>query len=108
MSGVRNVVHPSCECTHCVGLLAKICNNALFHTKLVRQTSINERISMVYLDLLYVNLLLRKQHVKCGPPADRLDCRISTKMASQPCGGTIANTVRVFTATCTHISATKG
>ena len=30
----------------------------------------------------------------------RLDCSISTKMASQPCGGTIANTVRVFTATC--------
>ena len=28
----------------------------------------------------------------------RLDCRISIKMASQPYGGTIANTVRVFTA----------
>ena len=48
--------------------------------------------------MLYSYSLLRKQHVKCGPPADRLDCRISTKMASQPCGGTIANTVRVFTA----------
>ena len=53
---------------------------------------------MINLDLLYVYSLLRKQHVKCGPPADRLDCSISTKMASQPCGGTIANTVRVFTA----------
>ena len=53
---------------------------------------------MIYLDLLYFHLLLRKQHVKCGPPADRLDCSTSTKMASHPCGGTIANTVRVFTA----------
>ena len=46
---------------------------------------------MIYLDLLYFYSLLRKQHVKCGPPADRLDYSISTKMASQPCGGTIAN-----------------
>ena len=53
---------------------------------------------MIYIDLLYCYSLLRKQHVKCGPLADRLDCSISTKMASQPCGGTIANTVRVFTA----------
>ena len=29
----------------------------------------------------------------------RLGCSISIKMDSQPCGGTIANTVRVFTAT---------
>ena len=52
---------------------------------------------MVYLDILYVSLLTRKQHVKYV--ADRLGCRISIKMASQPCGGTIANiadTVRVF------------
>ena len=28
----------------------------------------------------------------------RLDCRTSIKMDSPPCGGTIANTVRVFTA----------
>ena len=48
--------------------------------------------------MLYLYLLLRKQHVKCGPPAERLDCRISITMASQPCGGTIAKTVRVFTA----------
>ena len=46
---------------------------------------------MIYLDLLYFYSLLRKQYVKCGPPADRLDCSISTKMASKPCGGTIAN-----------------
>ena len=26
---------------------------------------------------------MRKQHVKCGPPADLLDCRISIKMTSQ-------------------------
>ena len=48
--------------------------------------------------MLYFHSLLSKQHVKCGSPADRLDCSISTMMASQPCGGTIANTVRVFTA----------
>ena len=75
----------------------EICNNVLFHTKLARPRSINVRNSMIYLDMLYVYLLLRK-HVKCVPPADRLDCRISIKMGSQPCGGTIANTVRVFTA----------
>ena len=69
----------------------EICNNPLFHTKLARQRSINVRISMIYLGLLYVYSLLRKQHVKCGPPADRFDCRISIKMDSQPCGGTIAN-----------------
>ena len=64
---------------------------------------------MIYLDLLYLYSLLRKQHVKCGPPADRLDCSISTKMASQPCGGTIANTVRVFTATilATHFNVLR-
>ena len=33
----------------------------------------------------------RKQRAKCGPAADRLSCRISTKMDSQPCGGTIPN-----------------
>ena len=32
----------------------------------------------------------------------RLGCSISIKMASQPCGGTIANTVRVFTADSTQ------
>ena len=42
----------------------KICNKVLFHTKLARQRSINVRISMIYLDLLYVYLLLRKQNVK--------------------------------------------
>ena len=52
---------------------------------------------MVYFDLLYLSLLMRKQHINFGPAADRLGCRISIKMASQPCGGTIANTVRVFT-----------
>ena len=44
---------------------------------------------------------MRKQHVKCGHAADRLGCRISInmiKMDSQPWGGTIANTVCVFTA----------
>ena len=44
---------------------------------------------MVYLGLLYVSLLMRKQHVKCSPAADRLGCSISIKMASQPCGGTV-------------------
>ena len=76
----------------------KICNTALFHLKLARPRSINVRIPMVYIDLLYLYLLMRKYHTKCGPAADRLGCRISIKMASQPCGGTIANTVRVFTA----------
>ena len=47
--------------------------------------------SMIYFDLFNLYSLLRKQHVKCGPVADRLSCRISTKMASQPCGGTIPN-----------------
>ena len=55
----------------------KICNNALFHTKLARQGSIYVRISMIHLDLLYVYSLLRKQYVKCGPPADRLGCMYS-------------------------------
>ena len=55
--------------------------------------------------MLYFYSLLRKQHVKCGPPADRLDCSISTKMASQPCGGTIAKTVRAFTARKRHENA---
>ena len=49
------------------------------------------KIPKVYSDLLYLSLLMRKQHIKLG-------CRISIKMASQPCGGTIANTVRAFTA----------
>ena len=31
---------------------------------------------MVYLDLLYVSLLMRKQRVMCGPAADRLGCRL--------------------------------
>ena len=48
---------------------------------------------------MYVYLLLRKLHVKCSLATDHLDCRISIKMASQPCGGTKANTVGVFTAT---------
>ena len=46
------------------------------------------------------SLLMRKQHIiyiKCVPAAERLGSRISMTMASQPCGGTIANTVRVFT-----------
>ena len=34
---------------------------------------------------------MRKQHVKCGLAADRLGCSILIKMASQPCGGAIAN-----------------
>ena len=51
----------------------QICNNALFHTKFARHRSNNMRILMIYLDLLYVYVPLRKQHVKCGPPADRLD-----------------------------------
>ena len=65
----------------------KICNNALFYTKLARPSNIIVRISMVYLDLFYVSLLMRKQHVKCGPGADPLNCSISIKMASQPCAG---------------------
>ena len=48
---------------------------------------------MIYLDLLYVYSLLREQHVNSGPLADRLNCRISIKMDSQPCGGTIANLI---------------
>ena len=71
--------------------MVKAFNNALFHTKLARQRSITVRISIIYLDLLYVYSLLRKQHVKYCPPADRLDCRISIKMASQHYGGIIAN-----------------
>ena len=67
----------------------KICNTALFHVKLARPRSSNVRIPMVYFDLLYLSLLLSKQHIKCGPAADCLACRISIKMASQPCGGTI-------------------
>ena len=61
---------------------------------------INIRISMIYLDLLYVYLLLRKQHVKSAvlQRTALIDCMISIKMDSQPCGCTIANTVRVFTA----------
>ena len=54
----------------------KMCKNALFHTKLARQRSINVGISMIYLDLLCVYSLLRKQHVKCGPPADRLEIEV--------------------------------
>ena len=46
---------------------------------------------MIYPDLLYVYSLLRRQHVECDPPADRLDCSISIKMDSQPCGGTKFN-----------------
>ena len=69
----------------------KICNTALFHIKLARPRSINVRIQMVYLDLLYLALLLRQQHIKCSPAADRLGCRISIKMTSQPCGGTTHN-----------------
>ena len=38
---------------------------------------------------MYVSLLMRKKHIKCGPAADRLGYRISIEMASQPCGGTI-------------------
>ena len=38
---------------------------------------------------LYDIYFSRKQRTKCGPAADRLSCRISTKMDSQPCGGTI-------------------
>ena len=52
----------------------KICNNALFHTNLARPRSIIVRIQMLYLDLLYISLLMRKQRVKCGPVADRLCC----------------------------------
>ena len=40
-----------------------------------------------HFDLLYVYLLLRKEHVKSDLPADRLDCRISIKMDSKLCGG---------------------
>ena len=49
----------------------KICNNALCHTQLAQPRSNNARITMVYLDMLYVSLLMRKQHVKCGPTADK-------------------------------------
>ena len=31
----------------------------------------------------------REQRAKCAPAADCFSCRISIKMASQPCGGTI-------------------
>ena len=53
---------------------------------------------MVYLDLLYISLLMIKQQVKSGPTADCLGCSISIQAASQPCGCIIANiaeTVRV-------------
>ena len=58
----------------------EICNNALFYTKLARQRSINVRISVIYLDLLYDYILLRKRNVKFGLPADRFYCRIWIKM----------------------------
>ena len=45
----------------------------------------------VYHNELYDIYVSRKQRAKCGPAADRLSCRISTKMDSQPCGGTIPN-----------------
>ena len=40
----------------------KTCNNALFQTKLAWPRCINVKIPMVYLNLLYVSLLMRKQH----------------------------------------------
>ena len=42
----------------------KIYNTALFHIKLARPRSINVRIPMVYFDLLYLSLLMGKQHMK--------------------------------------------
>ena len=48
----------------------------------------NRRVSHNELYDIYFS---RKQRAKCGPTADRLSCRISTKMDSQPCGGTIPN-----------------
>ena len=48
--------------------------------------------------MMCLSLLMRKHHLKCSPVVDSLCCRISIKMASQPCDGTIANTVSVFTA----------
>ena len=42
--------------------------------------------------VLYVSLFLRKQCLECGAAMDHLSCRISIKMASQPCGGIISNT----------------
>ena len=35
--------------------------------------------------MLYIHLLLRKQHVKCGPPADRLDGLTVDTVHSQLC-----------------------
>ena len=34
---------------------------------------------------------MRKEPNKCGPAVGRLGCRVSIKMASQPCGSTIPN-----------------
>ena len=69
----------------------KTCNNALFYTQLAWPRIINVRIPMVYLKLQFASLLMRKRNVNCGPAMDRLGCSISIKMASQTCGGTIAN-----------------
>ena len=41
-------------------------HNASFHTKLAQQRSINVRIPMLYLDLLYIYLHLRKLHVRAA------------------------------------------
>ena len=46
-----------------------ICKIAIFHIKLTRPRRINVKIPMVYFDLLYVSLLMRKQHIKCGSAA---------------------------------------
>ena len=51
---------------------------------------------------LYDIYFSRKQRAKCGPTADRLSCRISTKMGLKALWWHYtqqATTVRVFTAT---------
>ena len=42
---------------------------------------------MVYLILLHVSLFTKK--TESYPAGGRLDCKMSIKMASQPCGGAI-------------------
>ena len=50
----------------------KICNNDLLHTKLAWPRHINVGIPMIYLDPLYVSLLMRKLHIKCCPAINHL------------------------------------
>ena len=125
---------PSCECTHCVGLLAIVppqgCESILIEILQSKRSAggphftccltvnthtTDQDISLKYLHQYFfvVQVLCEITHYyifyrQLSPPLCceregvftnkqyRLDCRISIKMASQPCGGTIANPVRVM------------